>query len=69
MRGPETPDVLLKASDRISRSMIWSVMHKHEAPAGEAAGLEEDAAVEERTLTPVRLGLRGTPVAAPRRAR
>jgi hypothetical protein len=66
MQGPDTPDVLLKASERISRSRIWSVVHRQELPVGNDGG---DDVSEDSSPFTVRLGLRGTPVAMPRRAR
>jgi hypothetical protein len=66
MQGPDTPDVLLKASDRISRSRIWNMVHRQETAVVENDGGDD---LEEATPFTVRLGVRGTPVAAPRRAR
>jgi hypothetical protein len=73
MRGPETPPVLRKASDRLSRSRIWTAVHRH-AEANGISGDEPgaDEAVESgngSASTPIRLGLRGTPTPQPRRGR
>jgi hypothetical protein len=72
MRGPEFPTVLIKASDRFSRTRIWNAVH----PDGDVALMEredDDARESLETLDApsmsITLGLRGTPVAAPRRSR
>ena len=70
MRGPETPTVLLKASDRLSRSRIWDVVHHRYVQEPAVVG-NEQGEERERFGPPmsVRLGERGTPVPAPRRPR
>ena len=69
MRGPETPTMLLKASDRVSRSRIWSAVHPAEVLAGGAEVDRTQPNQPPKRFSPIKLGQRGTPVAAPRRAR
>ncbi len=75
MRGPETPTMLLKASDRMSRSRLWNVVHGEPAPPSRLNarfGTFEPEPVAEQIVVhrgPTKLGQRGTPVAMPRRAR
>jgi hypothetical protein len=76
MRGPETPNSLRRVSDRMSRSRLWNAVHRHDpqssADGNGSSGAAPEAEQQAPVLAdaePVRLGERGTPVAAPRRAR
>lgn len=69
MRGPETPVVLLRASDRMSRSRIWAAVHRRPVMS---EGVEQEPTEPETAVAcvgPVRLGERGSPVPQPRRSR
>lgn len=68
MPGAETPVVLLRASDRLSRSRIWSAVHGH-VPQREETDAEAAADQAPKEPIVIRLGERGTPVAQPRRRR